>query len=112
MQKIVMETDALLQQGVPRKEIDAGYSLDGRDLYVYPVQGIDTARDEPPIPLITTPITLPYVISTSVLRDAVIWRKFSGCGPLGFGSRPLFVLKTTAPSPPYQSPIARSAIRR
>jgi hypothetical protein len=98
MQKIVMETGALLQQGISRKQIDAGYSLNGRDLYIYPVQGIDTARDEPRIPLITTPTTLPYVISTSPIRDTVIWHRFSGCGPLGFGRRPLFVLRATTPS--------------
>lgn len=98
MEKIVMETEALLRQGIPRKQIDAGYSLNGRDLYVYPAQGIDTARDEPRIPLITTPTTLPYIISTSPIRDTVIWRRFSGCGPLGFGRRPLFVLKATTPS--------------
>jgi Dolichyl-phosphate-mannose-protein mannosyltransferase len=98
MQKIVMETDVLLRQGIPRMQIDAGYSLNGRDLYIYPAQGIDTARDEPRIPLITTPTTLPYVISTSPIRDTVIWRRFSGCGPLGFGHRPLFVLRATRPS--------------
>ncbi|MBV8053679.1 MAG: hypothetical protein JO071_00390 [Deltaproteobacteria bacterium] len=98
MQNIVMETDALLRQGIPRKQIDAGYSLNGRDLYTYPAQGIDTARDEPRIPLITTPNTLPYVISTSPIRDTVIWRRFSGCGPLGFGHRPLYVLRAAIPS--------------
>jgi len=45
--------------------IDAGYSLNGHDLYIYPAQSVDNARDEPRIPLITTPTTLPYVISTS-----------------------------------------------
>jgi len=99
MQKIMMETGALMQQGIPRKQIDAGYSLNGRDLYVYPAQGIDAARDEPPIPLITSPSTLPYVIATSAMRNTVIWRGFSGCGPLGFGRRPLFILKATTPSP-------------
>jgi dolichyl-phosphate-mannose-protein mannosyltransferase len=98
MQRIVSQTGALLRQGIPRGKIDAGYALNGRDLYVYPAQGIDTARDEPPIPLITTPSAAPYLISTSTRRNAVIWHKFSGCGPLGFGSRPLFVLKTTTPS--------------
>jgi Dolichyl-phosphate-mannose-protein mannosyltransferase len=98
MQEIVMETDALLRQGIPRKQIDAGYALNGRDLYVYPAQGIDTARDEPPIPLITSPATLPYVISTSLLPNTIIWRRFSGCGGLGFGRRPLFVLKANTRS--------------
>jgi hypothetical protein len=98
MQKIVRETNSLLREGIPRGQIDAGYSLDGRDLYVYPAQGIDNARDEPLIPLITAPTTLPYVISASPFRNTVIWRGFSGCGPLGFGSRPLFVLKAATSS--------------
>jgi hypothetical protein len=100
MHEIILETGVLLRQGIPRREIDAGYALNGRDLYVYPAQGIDTFRDEPPIPLITTSSTLPYVFATSAVGDAVIWRKFSGCGPLGFSGRPLFVLKTTTPSSP------------
>jgi hypothetical protein len=98
MQRIVMETDALLHQGIARKQIDAGYSLNGRDLYVYPAEGIDTARDEPPIPLITSRITLPYIISSSPAPNTVIWRRFSGCGPSGFGQRPLFVLKSNVRS--------------
>jgi hypothetical protein len=98
MRKIVTETDALLRQGIPRKQIDAGYSLNGRDLYVYPAEGIDIAREEPPIPLITSRTTLPYMISSSPAPNTVIWRRFCGCGPLGFGSRPLFVLKANVQS--------------
>jgi hypothetical protein len=93
MQKILMETEALLRQGIPRRRIDAGYSLNGRDLYVYPAEGIDTARDEPPIPLIIDSPVLPYIISTSPITNTMIWRQFSGCGPLGFGRRSLFLLK-------------------
>jgi hypothetical protein len=95
MQKIVIETNALLRQGIPRKQIDAGYSLNGRDLYVYPARGMDAARDEPPIPLITSGIILPYVIAVSPMPRTLVWRRFAGCGPLGFGGRPLFILKST-----------------
>jgi hypothetical protein len=92
MQRVVMQTEALLRQGIPRQQIDAGYSLNGRDLYVYPAEG--TLRElEPPIPLIVGSTILPYVISTSPIPNTVVWQKFSGCGPLGFGSRPLFVLR-------------------
>jgi len=96
MQQIVMQSEALLRQGIPRAQIDAGYSLNGRDLYVYPAKGIDSARAEPLIPLIVGSPVLLYVISTSTLADSLIWREFSGCGPFGFGHRPLFVLKTKA----------------
>jgi hypothetical protein len=94
MQMIVTETEALVRQGIPRSQIDAGYSLNGRDLYVYPVRGRETARDEPPIPLIIGSPVAPYVISTSPMPDNTIWRRFSVCGPLGFGLRPLFILRT------------------
>jgi len=100
MEEIVMQMEDLLRQGIARKQIDAGYSLNGRDLYIYPAEGIDTAGYEPPIPLITSATTLPYVISASTIPNTVIWRRFSGCGPLGFGRRPLFVLKTNAPPTP------------
>ena len=39
MQRIVTQTEALQRQGIPRQQIDAGYSLNGRDLYVYPAEG-------------------------------------------------------------------------
>jgi hypothetical protein len=100
LQEIVMETEALVRQGIPRRQIDAGYSLNGRDLYVYPAEGMDTARDEPPIPLIISSPVSSYVISTSSIPNTVIWRQLSGCGPVGFGRRPLFVLKANARSTP------------
>jgi hypothetical protein len=95
MQQIVMETQALLRQGIPRQQIDAGYSLSGRDLYVYPRQGMDTTGGEPPIPHIIDSPLVPYVVSTSTIPNMEIWRRFSGCGPFGFGRRPLFVLRAT-----------------
>ncbi len=96
MQTIVLETNDLVRQGVSRKQIDAGYSLNGRDLYVYPTEGMDTQACEPKIPGITTGATLPYTIATSPVPNTVVWRRFSGRGPLGFGDRLLFVLRTTA----------------
>jgi len=96
MQQIVMQSENLLRRGIPREQIDAGYSLNGRDLYVYPAEGITEER-EPLIPLIIGSTTLPYIISTSPLPNRTVWQKFSGCGPLGFGRRPLFVLKANTP---------------
>jgi hypothetical protein len=98
MQRVVMQMEDLLRQGIPRKQIDAGYSLNGRDLYVYPAEGMDTAGYEPPIPMITSADNWPYIIATSPLPNTEIWRRFSGCGPLGFGQRPLFVLKANSRS--------------
>jgi hypothetical protein len=94
MQRVAMQTEALIRQGIPRRQIDAGYSLNGRDLYVYPAKGMDSAHDEPPIPLIIRSPVLPYVISNSPIANSVILRRFSACGPFGFGRRSLFVLKT------------------
>jgi hypothetical protein len=92
MQQVVNQTEILLRQGIPRRQIDAGYSLNGRDLYVYPVGG--QTEHEPSIPLVIGSSILPYVIATSRMPNTAIWREFSGCGPLGFGDRPLFVLKS------------------
>jgi hypothetical protein len=97
MQMIVTETGAMVRQGIPRSQIDAGYSLNGRDLYVYPEHGTETQGNEPRIPLVIGSPVLPYVVSTSPMPHTVIWRHFSGCGPLGLGGRPLFILRTVAP---------------
>ncbi len=92
MQAVVNQTESLLRQGVPRRQLDAGYSLNGRDLYVYPAN--HEPEQEPPIPLVIGSSRSPYLIALSRMPNTAIWRQFSGCGPLGVGVRPLFVLKS------------------
>jgi hypothetical protein len=97
MQAVVHERDELLQQGISRASIDAGYSLNGADLYRYPAQGMDTQAFEAGIPMITASIVSPYTIAAAPVPGTEILRCFSWPGPFGFGARPLYVLRRPAP---------------
>ena len=87
--------DALEQQGIPRSAIDAGYSLNGQDLYRYPKQGIETMKYEAGIPMITSPSVGQYTIASGPIEGTRLVRKFSWPGPFGLGHRDLFLLKRT-----------------
>jgi len=91
-QSVVEARDALISKGVLRDEIDAGYSLNGEDLYRYPAAGIDTQSDEPGIPMITSAKMSLYTIAAAPQLDADVIKRFSWPGAFGFGQRPLYVL--------------------
>jgi len=90
---VMAERDQLLRQGVPRRAIDAGYELNGLDLYRFPEKGEDEFRDERGIPMITSAKVDEFTIASRVLPGTVIVRRFSWPGPFGVGSRDLYVLK-------------------
>ncbi len=92
-QAVLEARDALLASGVPRAAIDAGYALDGQDLYRYPQDRPDTAADERGIAMVTTLDPRPYMISAAPVAGAEIVRRFSWPGPFGFGTRSLYVLR-------------------
>jgi hypothetical protein len=92
--------DTLERKGVPRSEIDAGYSINGNDLYRYPKHGIDTMQLESGIPMITSPGVDQYTIASGPIPGAKVIQRFKWPGPFGLGSRYLYVMrKETAPSP-------------
>src|SRR5260370_10759044 len=52
---ILAARNMLEHEGVPRSSIDAGYSLNGEDLYRYPKRGIETMKLESGRSMITSP---------------------------------------------------------
>jgi dolichyl-phosphate-mannose-protein mannosyltransferase len=104
---VVAERDALEAAGVPRSAIDAGYSLNGADLYRYVDNGEESYSDEQGIPMITSKDLEEYTIAAAPIAGTLIVRRFPWPGPLGFGSRELYVLRRIRPQPPNAAASAR-----
>lgn len=100
IQAVLEARDELTAGGVPRATIDAGYSLNGQDLYRYTQGRPDTAADERGIPMITTSALSPYTIAASPIAGTEVVRRFYWPGPFGLGARPLYVLRKQAPDAP------------
>ena len=64
MALILAARNDLEHEGVPRSAIDAGYALNGEDLYRYPKHGIETMELEAGIPMITSPKIGEYTIAS------------------------------------------------
>jgi hypothetical protein len=85
--------DELLLEGVPRRQIDAGYPINSEDEYRYVSSGIDTPALEAGIPMLTTLKVAEYTISTVQPPGTEIVRTIEWPGPLGFGTRKLYVFR-------------------
>jgi hypothetical protein len=97
LEVVMAARDSLIHQGVPRTAIDAGYPLNGNDLYRDPKPGEqETFTLEAGIPLVTTLEHKPYTIAAEPMADTQIIRRFRWPGPLGFGHRTLYLLKAKA----------------
>jgi Dolichyl-phosphate-mannose-protein mannosyltransferase len=105
LEAVMAARDRLLHEGIPRSAIDAGYPLNGNDLYRDPKPGEpETFALEAGIPLITSSAPEPYTIAAAPMPASVIVSRFQWPGVLGFGRRTLYVLK--------QGKAAASAPRR
>jgi hypothetical protein len=109
MAAVVHARNWLLERGVPRRAIDAGYPLNGQDLYRYPRLGVETPRMEAGIPMITSGRTDEYTIAVEPLVGTRIVKRFRWPGPLGFGSRDIYVLKRIGVPRPHRERLSRSA---
>jgi hypothetical protein len=90
---ILATRNALEHQGVPRSAIDAGYSLNGEDLYRYPKHGIETMKLEEGIPMITSPTVGEYTIASDAIPGAEIVQRLKVPGPFGLGHRYFYLVR-------------------
>jgi hypothetical protein len=91
---VMSARDRLLRNGIPRDAIDAGYPLNGNDLYRDPVPGEqETKALEAGIPLITSSDLKPYTIAAAPIAGGVIIARFEWPDIFGWGRRTLYVLK-------------------
>jgi hypothetical protein len=108
--------NSLIQEGVARNQIDAGYPFNGNDLYQDPEPGqVETFATEAGIPLITSMTVKPFTIASAPMPDAEIVQRSSWPGVWGIGRRTLYLLKN-APQPSLVSadalPLKRNIPRR
>jgi hypothetical protein len=95
LEAVMTVRDDLVRHGVPRSAIDAGYPLNGNDLYRDPQPGQpETFAMEAGIPLITTGALKLYTLAAAPIADSEIVRRFGWPGVSGFGRRTLYLLKT------------------
>ncbi len=116
----VMEArDEIERTGVPRSAIDAGYSLNGAELYQYPDKSEDTYKLERGIPMITSAALDEYTIAAAPIAGTEIVRTFKWPGP--FGLRPSGAIRAAhrsaplacrPPPGPHASPIDEDTIAR
>lgn len=90
---ILAARNALEREGVRRSSIDAGYSLNGEDLYRYPKHGIETMKLEAGIPMITSPKVDEYTIASDAIVGAEIVRRLKAPGPFGLGHRYFYLVR-------------------
>jgi len=93
MAVIVDTRNDLERQGVPRSAIDAGYALNGEDLYRYPKHGIDTAKLEGGTPMITSQKVDDYTIASAPLAGMEVVRRLKWPGPFGLGHRYFYLVR-------------------
>ena len=93
---VMAARDTLEKKGIARAGIDAGYGLNGMDLYRFTNLDQDTRRDEQDIPMITSPKVANYTIAAAPFADTEVVGTFSIPGPFGLGSRTMYVLRRIA----------------
>lgn len=90
---ILATRNELEREGVARSEIDAGYVLNGEDLYRYPKHGIETMELEAGIPMITSEKVGEYTIASEPMAGTDVVRRLKWPGPFGLGHRYLYLVK-------------------
>jgi hypothetical protein len=96
MAVVLATRNELERRGVPRSAIDAGYALNGEDLYRYPKHGIEAMELEAGIPMITSPAVGEYTIASGPIAGTEVVQRLKWPGPFGLGHRYFYLLKKTA----------------
>jgi len=112
MAVILATRNELEREGVPRSAIDAGYALNGEDLYRYPKHGIETMKLEAGIPMITSQKVDEYTIASEPIAGTEVVRRLKWPGPFGLGHRYFYLVKKRAAAgngsnPPNAAPAGR-----
>ena len=94
LEALVAQRDALLRSGVPRGDIDAGYSLNGGDLYYESEEAIEHEEMAPLIPMVTSPKLARFTIAGAPVSGTRIIRRMDWPGPLSCGgTRQMYLLE-------------------
>ena len=85
--------DRLEKSGIKRSAIDAGYELNGLELYRFPRRGEETIREEAGIPMITSAKVDEYTIAVRPFPGTETVGRIFCLGPFGLRSREMYVLR-------------------
>ncbi len=98
MAVVLATRNELEREGVPRSAIDAGYALNGEDLYRYPKHGIETMELEAGIPMITSQKMVEYAIASDPIAGTEVVRRLKWPGTFGLGHRYFYLVKQSTPA--------------
>ncbi len=90
---VMAARDMLEKSGIKRSAIDAGYELNGLELYRFARPGGEPVREEAEIPMITSATVEEYTIAARPFPGTEIVGKISSPGPFGLGSREMYVVR-------------------
>jgi hypothetical protein len=90
---VIAARDMLEKNGVSRSSIDAGYELNGLELYRFPRKGEETMREEAGIPMITSGRVDDYTIASRPFPGTKIVGRIRWPGPFAIGEREIYILK-------------------
>jgi hypothetical protein len=90
---VVAARDLLERSGVKRPSIDAGYELNGRDLYRFARAGGEDEYQAAHVPMITSGNLDEYTIAAGLIPGTEIVGRISRPGPFGLGTREIYVLQ-------------------
>ena len=94
---VVEARNLLEREGVPRRAIDAGYELNGEELYRF--TGQDTMSGEAGIPMVTSASLDEYTVAVRPFAGTRIVGRLAWPGPFGLGQRELYVLQRVRSTP-------------
>ncbi|HTY54996.1 MAG TPA: glycosyltransferase family 39 protein [Candidatus Binataceae bacterium] len=92
--------DDLERSGVARSDIDAGYALNGGDLYHENPTVIERWGTAPRIPMITSDALARFTIAAAPVEGTRVIRRAPWPGPLGCDGRGIYVLERTTNGKP------------
>ncbi len=98
MAVVLATRNELEREGVPRSAIDAGYALNGEDLYRYPKHGIETMELEAGIPMITSQKMVEYAIASDPIAGTEVVGRLKWPGTFGLGHRYFYLVKQSTPA--------------
>jgi hypothetical protein len=90
---VMAARDVLEKSGIQRSAIDAGYELNGLELYRFLNRGEETVREEAGIPMVTSSEVDEYTIAAHPFPGTEIVGRILAPGPFGLGSREMYVLR-------------------
>ncbi len=97
LEAVMTARDVLVKRGIARNAIDAGYELNGQDLYRFAQPGGELPQEAADIPMITSAKIAEYTIVARPVAGAEVIGRIPVPGPFGVGSREIDIVRRVNP---------------